>query len=89
MLDNTRSHETLFLNTREFTELTGAHHKSRQIKALKEMDIPHRVNGANEPVVLRASIYNVFGLGSKHQPEATWEPALKQSHFTALKRYGS
>ena len=71
---------TTFLTPKEVGELTGIHQGrdgrtawQRQVGALKAMKIPHYVNPAGRPVVVRAVIE-----GGRHaEPMATsWQPSL-------------
>lgn len=51
-----------FLTREEVSVLTGYKSKGKQINQLKKQGIPFRLNGRNEPIVLRQSL-----LGNKHQ----------------------
>ncbi|MEY2689498.1 MAG: hypothetical protein RL375_3697 [Pseudomonadota bacterium] len=71
---------TTFLTAQEVAELTGIRTgkagKSReqlQIAALVKMKIPHYVNAASRPVVVRAVI---SGGQAEPEPVATWQPRL-------------
>lgn len=71
---------TTFLSTKEVGELTGVRTgragKSReqlQAAALVKMKIPHYVNPAGRPIVVRAVI---SGGHAQPEPVATWQPRL-------------
>ena len=69
-----------FLSPREIAELTGvtrgkgtANREQRQVQALKAMKVPHYVNPAGYPKVVRVVIE---GGRAAAPPVATWEPRL-------------
>ena len=47
---------SMFLNPDELAMLTGRRIKSKQIDALRKMDLPFRVNACGKPVVTVAAV---------------------------------
>lgn len=69
-----------FLSPREIAELTGIargkgglNREQLQVQALRKMKVPHFVNPAGYPKVVRAVIE---GGRAAQAPVATWEPRL-------------
>lgn len=48
-----------FLTREEVSVLTGYKSKGKQINQLKKQGIPFRLNGRNEPIVLRQSLLGI------------------------------
>lgn len=68
-----------FLTPKEVAELTGVYRSAKgrsreqlQVAALNTMKVPHFVNPAGRPVVVRAVIEG----GRQEVQVATWEPSL-------------
>ena len=71
----------MFLTPEEVAGLTSVHggrkgmtRSERQIGQLRKMKIPHYVNAAGRPVVVRAIIEG--GKATPAVPHDTWEPRL-------------
>ena len=69
-----------FRSPHEIADLTGIargkgklNREQRQVQALKQMKIPHYVNPAGYPKVVRVAIE---GGRAAPAPVATWQPAL-------------
>lgn len=63
-----------FLEESEIAVLTGRKMKSLQIKALRVMGVPFRVNATGHPVVCRSHVE-----GSRQEPQAikqAWAPRV-------------
>ncbi len=63
---------SIFLEKEDLAKLTGRKIKSLQIKVLRKMGLPFRVNACGEPVVTVAAVE-----GRRDAPApATWSPTL-------------
>jgi len=60
----------MFLDDKDLIELTGWHHRSKQVAQLRKMGIPFWLNACGRPIVAK-SIFE--GGKAKPQPK-TWEP---------------
>lgn len=63
------SGESVFLNADELRQLTGYKYAARQVRWLIDHRIPHYVNGAGRPIVLR-SFFEEGRLDRANGPQA-------------------
>lgn len=69
-----------FLTREEVSVLTGYKSKGKQINQLKKQGIPFRLNGRNEPIVLRQSLLGIKKQNSGNSPvKPRWQSPVLSS----------
>lgn len=69
--------DDLFLTDEQLVKFTGRRAKSRQIKWLREVGVPFRVNATGHPVVARAVVEGREGAKEALEPPAPgWTPRV-------------
>ena len=68
----------LFLSSGELDILTGKKTRPAQIKALKAMLVPFRINAVGKPIVTRSAVEGIVAARMEPQNGA-WKPGLAGS----------
>ena len=69
-----------FLTREEVSVLTGYKSKGKQINQLKKQGIPFRLNGRNEPIVLRQSL---LGIKKQNSGNSSVKPRWQSPVFSS------